>query len=180
MVAVNCMTVRPRWLTCPLRTLFTCHRRRKFIVLLVAFLAMTRSKPNASLTLATVVGLATMLWLNSACRPHRHDPLLTVEGARMQIDSFISALQSFRRDVGRYPSEAEGLSALISNLKGRTGWHGPYLQAQVPADPWGRAYIYTFDETTGAFTVATLGADGQIGGVGINQDLSVTSRSSLR
>src|SRR5256885_3708677 len=46
-------------------------------------------------------------------------------------------------DVGRYPSQQEGLAALVTNPNGMAAWRGPYLKApQVPLDPWGHTYQY--------------------------------------
>ena len=66
-----------------------------------------------------------------------------VKAARIQIESFSSALDLFYLDNGRYPSSSEGLPALVQRPAKSASWNGPYLKtATVPADPWGRPYIY--------------------------------------
>ena len=41
------------------------------------------------------------------------------------------------------PGSNEGLTALVRRPPNACGWNGPYLKtASVPADPWGRAYVY--------------------------------------
>ena len=60
------------------------------------------------------------------------------QAARTQIELLGTALDTFRLDVGRYPSSQEGLTALQEG-RGIPGWDGPYLKKGVPADPWGRA-----------------------------------------
>src|SRR5499433_1542069 len=49
-----------------------------------------------------------------------------VKTAKIQIQSFASALDLFYLDAGRYPSSAEGLAALVQPTAGVTAWNGPY------------------------------------------------------
>src|SRR6202049_4970349 len=66
-----------------------------------------------------------------------------VKSARIQIPSFVSALDLFYLDAGRYPSSSEGLNALVRPTGGLAAWNGPYLKGgALPSDPWGRPYIY--------------------------------------
>src|SRR3954452_21011566 len=51
-----------------------------------------------------------------------------VKTARIQIQSFGSALDLFYLDAGRYPTTAEGLAALVRPTGGVAGWAGPYLK----------------------------------------------------
>jgi general secretion pathway protein G len=52
------------------------------------------------------------------------------------------------------------------------GWNGPYLQAEVPADPWGHPYVYKFPGEHGDEPdLVCYGADGQPGGEGLNADI---------
>ena len=55
--------------------------------------------------------------------------------------------------------------------KAVNGWQGPYLQKDVPNDPWGRAYVYKIPGEKSEFDLITLGADGKSGGVDENADL---------
>jgi general secretion pathway protein G len=92
------------------------------------------------------------------------------KAAKVQISMFGDVLDSFRLSVGRYPSTAEGLEALFKN-PGINGWDGPYLQKDVPLDPWGRPYIYKCPGDHGDYDLESLGADGQEGGTGENADV---------
>jgi general secretion pathway protein G len=66
-----------------------------------------------------------------------------VKAAKIQIQSFASALDLFHRDVGRYPSTSEGLGVLVKPVPGLSAWDGPYVKGgSVPNDPWGRPYVY--------------------------------------
>ena len=94
--------------------------------------------------------------------------------AKIQIEGFVTSLELYRIDTGRYPSSAEGLEALIKKPPSAQVWNGPYLKkAQVPLDPWGRAYHYKSPGEHGAFDIYTFGADNQQGGTG--EDADVTS-----
>src|SRR5438552_17927418 len=61
------------------------------------------------------------------------------KAAKIQIESFSSALDLYYLDLGRYPSSNEGLTALTRGNHA-PGWNGPYLRGGVvPNDPWGHA-----------------------------------------
>ncbi len=94
------------------------------------------------------------------------------EIAKLQIDQLEGALGLFRFDVGRYPSTAEGLQALIEN-PGIQNWSGPYLEKNsLPPDPWGRTYEYRSPGQHGDFDLWSNGADGNPGGDGDDADIT--------
>lgn len=73
------------------------------------------------------------------------------------------ALDLFEGDTGRYPSEEEGLKALMEN-PGIDGWKGPYLKSDLKPDPWGNAYVYRLDtERPGMYVLHSAGPDGKTG-----------------
>lgn len=85
--------------------------------------------------------------------------------AKAQIEGFAKALDTFRLDAGRYPTSAEGLSALMSKPVNVRAWNGPYLAKEIPLDPWGKAYVYKNPGTRGRdFDIISYGSDGQPGG----------------
>jgi len=92
--------------------------------------------------------------------------------ARAQIDSLSKALDQYRLDVGTYPTTDQGLQALFVRPEGVDRWDGPYLQKQVPADPWGRPYQYKSPGDHGDYDLYSYGADGQPGGTGENADVT--------
>jgi general secretion pathway protein G len=99
-----------------------------------------------------------------------------VKAARIQILSFSSALDLFYLDAGRYPSSSEGLTALVKPAAGLAAWNGPYLKGgAVPADPWGKAYVYRSPGERSAYEIVSYGADGQEGGTGTAADISTAS-----
>ena len=102
-----------------------------------------------------------------------------VKAAKIQIESFGSALDLFYLDAGRYPSSAEGLAALAQRPAGISAWNGPYLKGgSVPGDPWGHAYVYRSPGEHGVYDIVSYGADGQEGGTGTAADIQSWTRDS--
>jgi len=92
--------------------------------------------------------------------------------AQTQIQLLATSLDLFHLDVGRYPTEEEGLKALVEAPEGLAGWAGPYLDKGVPKDPWGRDYVYKCPGEHGPYDLTSLGADGAPGGEGENRDIT--------
>lgn len=96
--------------------------------------------------------------------------------AQLQLEGVASAVEMFRSDVGRYPTKAEGLGALLAEPGSVDGWVGPYLKsAKVLKDPWGHDVQYSATDDGQTFTVTSFGADGAAGGSGLNKDLEAPS-----
>ena len=96
-----------------------------------------------------------------------------VKTAKIQIQSFASALDLFYLDAGRYPSSAEGLGVLVQPTGGMAAWNGPYLKGgSVPNDPWGKPYMYRSPGEHGVYDVVSYGADGREGGTGTAADIA--------
>jgi general secretion pathway protein G len=99
-----------------------------------------------------------------------------VKAAKIQIQSFSSALELFYLDAGRYPTTSEGLTALIKSTGGLSAWNGPYLKGgSVPNDPWGKAYTYRSPAERAPFEIVSYGADGVEGGTGTAADISTAA-----
>lgn len=93
------------------------------------------------------------------------------KAARIQIEDLGAALDMYRLDVGRYPNSSEGLEALVKSSGGKS-WNGPYLKKnQVPKDPWGYDYQYSYPGAQGEYDLVSLGADNATGGEGERQDI---------
>lgn len=96
-----------------------------------------------------------------------------VKAAKIQIESLTSALDLYALDTGRYPSNSDGLGALMQRPGGVTSWNGPYLKGNViPKDPWGQPYVYRAPGLHGAYDIISHGADGQEGGTGAAADIT--------
>jgi general secretion pathway protein G len=89
--------------------------------------------------------------------------------AKTQIELLGTALDNYKLDNGSYPTTDQGLSALVP-----LDWRGPYLKRDVPADPWGRVYLYKSpgDHNKTAYDLSTLGRDGQPGGSDEDADIT--------
>ena len=96
-----------------------------------------------------------------------------VQTAETQIKMLRGALQAYRLDVGRYPSTAEGLEALVRPpTDGAGAWRGPYLSDEVPTDPWDTPYRYRHPaDNLQGFALYSLGADAEEGGAGHDADV---------
>jgi general secretion pathway protein G len=93
--------------------------------------------------------------------------------AYTQIHLLGTALDSFRLDMGRYPTSSEGLEALMSSPSGGDNWSGPYLKKEeIPDDPWGKPYIYQSPGDHGDYDLYSFGADGSEGGDNDNRDIA--------
>jgi general secretion pathway protein G len=104
-----------------------------------------------------------------------------VKAAKIQLQSFSSALDLFNLDAGRYPSSAEGLAALVRRAPGVGAWNGPYLRGgDVPNDPWNHPYVYRAPGQRGAYDIVSFGSDGREGGSGTAADLSLDTMASAR
>ena len=92
--------------------------------------------------------------------------------ARAQIEGLSKAIDTFRLDMGRFPSTEQGLGQLLNPpTENAEKWNGPYLSKAVPLDPWGHAYVYRSPGRHGGFDLLSYGRDGQPGGVGDAADL---------
>lgn len=90
-----------------------------------------------------------------------------INAAKVQVDAFATALNTYQLSVGTYPSTAAGLQALRqapADLTNPDKWDGPYLGKDVPMDPWNKAYQYCCPGTHNpdSFDVWTTGPDGQM------------------
>lgn len=95
------------------------------------------------------------------------------ETATLQINNLADAVQLFYVDMGRYPSEGEGLRALFDRPAGDTNWNGPYLESRAAlSDPWDRDFLYSPPTTDDSFEIRSFGRDGSEGGDGEDKDLS--------
>src|SRR6266849_4472441 len=134
-----------------------------------------RRKGNAGVTLIEMLVVVTIIALFAALvapRMLRKSDSARVALAHAQINSFMTALGSYKLDTGVFPSTEEGLQALRVRPNNLNQWEGPYLPQEIPVDPWGRPYSYKYPGEHGDEPdVISYGADGQPGGEGINADI---------
>jgi general secretion pathway protein G len=130
---------------------------------------------QAGITLIEMLVVVTIIALFAALvapRMLRKSDTARVTAARAQINSFMTALGSYKLDTGTFPSTEEGLQALRVRPNNQPQWQGPYLPQEIPVDPWGRAYLYKYPGEHGDEPdVISYGADGQPGGDNTNADI---------
>ncbi len=92
--------------------------------------------------------------------------------AKQQIEGFSSALEMYKLDTAKYPTQEQGLEALISQPQGVINWKGSYLKKKlIPKDPWGNNYIYIYPGEHGDYDIISHGADGKSGGDDEDKDV---------
>ncbi len=98
-----------------------------------------------------------------------------VRAAEVQVKIIRGALETMRLDIGRFPTAEEGLGLLFyapQDERLKMLWRGPYLDEEIPLDPWGQPYQYSMPGRDGRpFALFSYGADGREGGEGINADI---------
>lgn len=95
------------------------------------------------------------------------------EAAQAQINTLVSAVDLFYVDMGRYPTNEEGLGALMTAPGGDANWRGPYLRKrQALIDPWGNAYRYKMPGQHGTYDLFSWGSDNAEGGEGDARDVT--------
>jgi general secretion pathway protein G len=97
-----------------------------------------------------------------------------VTKAKEDVQSLELALKEFYLDNSKYPTNEQGLNALITQPTDPTikNWKpGGYIE-RISKDPWQNDYQYVYPGTHGkAYDLCSLGADGEPGGDGINADI---------
>ena len=96
-----------------------------------------------------------------------------VRTADTQVKMLRGALMTYALDVGNFPSTSEGLAALMAPPTDDADyWKGPYLDDELPLDPWRTPYRYEFPvDNLQGYALYSLGADAQPGGEGNNADI---------
>jgi general secretion pathway protein G len=101
-----------------------------------------------------------------------------VTAAQTQIATFGTALDAYEVDTGSYPRGQNGLAQLVMQPADVTGWRGPYLKSDIPADPWGHPYIYEYPGklNPSGYDIRSMGPDGQAGTADDIVNAAITSR----
>jgi general secretion pathway protein G len=134
-----------------------------------------RNRRRAGITLIEMLVVVTIIALFAALVApvmFKQSDKARVTAARAQIESFMTALGSYKLDTGVVPSTEEGLQALRVKPANLDSWQGPYLPKEIPLDPWGHPYVYKYPGEHGDQPdIISYGADGQPGGDGLNADI---------
>ena len=135
-----------------------------------------KTRPGYSL-MEVLIAVAIIAVLGTLVAPQLFNQLdrSKVTTANTQIRMIETALDTMRLDIGRYPTQEEGLNLLSSPNDTVQGiWAGPYLQDGLPSDPWQNAYQYrAAASTSDRGQVFSFGSDGQEGGDGQAADIGL-------
>ena len=118
--------------------------------------------------------LATIVGLNLAKEPGK----ARIAKAKATIGILKTALQRYRMDHGRLPTQEQGLQALCAKPERppvpEQYPEGGYLDSrEMPLDPWKHEYVYLCPGPSGeAFLIVSYGADGEQGGTGEDADIT--------
>ena len=125
------------------------------------------------LELLVVLGIIAMLAGIVGPQVMKHLGASKTKTAKVQIEDLASALDMYKLDEGRYPTQQQGLAALIEKPADSRRWNGPYLRKEkIPVDPWQQEYHYTYPGQHGKFDIYSYGADEKEGGEGEDQDVN--------
>ncbi len=145
----------------------------------LALLRMARRAQRGFTLIELLVVIAVIAVLASIVAPavFRNVGDSKVNAARSQIEIFALALGNYRIDNDAFPTTEQGLAALrtpptLGDLP--RNWRGPYLSKVIPADPWGRPYVYVAPGVSNpeSYDLYSMGRDGREGGEGEDADIT--------
>ena len=137
-----------------------------------ALLARRKSRGFTLLELMVVIVIIGVLAALIAPKVLEKVGQAKVTAASSDISNLMNALKMYKLDNGRYPSQDQGLQALVvkpTNGSVPGNWKG-YLD-KLPDDPWKHPYQYANPGVHGEIDVFSFGADGQAGGEGDDADI---------
>ncbi len=137
------------------------------------FLKKAMGKRGLSLIeMLVVVGILAFVMSVVARSVSQRKKKSQVSQTKILIGVIEQAMEEFNYDCGYYP---ESLQDLVSSPGDCEEWGPqPYLKnGKIPKDPWGKDFIYEYDESSGSFAIVSWGADRKPGGSGqFNKDIS--------
>ena len=125
----------------------------------------------------TVVCIAVMLLLTVAVGVASVKMIDRARFAKClkEMETFRLALEEYYSECGAFPTKEQGLEALWKKpvlYPVPSRWNGPYLDSEVPDDPWGNSYVYRVPGSNNLpYEIISYGADGKSGGEGKEVDI---------
>jgi general secretion pathway protein G len=140
----------------------TAHRDRRH-----------RQEGYTLVELLVVLAILGLLVAIAAPRLIKYLGSAKADTAKIQVEKLGGVLDLYHLEVGRYPTDQEGLKVLVERPPQATVWNGPYLKNRDSLiDPWGRPYLYRAPGQHGDYDLYSLGADGKDGGDGDDRDIT--------
>lgn len=130
-------------------------------------------RPDAGVTLVEMMVVIVIIGLITAIVVINVLPSqdkARVEKASADIGTLQQALELYRLEYSRYPTIEEGLDVLAASTDTSGKARAPFIRS-LPADPWNHPYQYVVPGESGAFDLYSLGADGRVGGEGLDADI---------
>lgn len=122
--------------------------------------------------LMVVLLILAMLTTIAAPRVTKYLGKAKAQTAKVQVEALSAAVDAFVLDVGRPPTDSEGLKSLLSRPSDSPAWDGPYIKKSASlTDPWGRSYAYRNPGQHSEYDIFTLAADNKEGGDGDASDI---------
>jgi len=130
-----------------------------------------------------VLGVITILAAGATVSSSKILATARKTSAKMQIEQYKAALQTYFLDCGRFPTSEQGLRALWEKpvfYPIPDNWNGPYLDREPGADPWGTDFEYISAESSPLpsevpknlpFVLISYAADCKKGGEGKGEDI---------
>lgn len=137
--------------------------------------AQQRLHPEAGVTLVEMMVVILIIGLITAIVAINVLPSqdkARVEKAKADIAAIDQALTLFHLEAARYPTMEEGLEALVDPATALGAVRDPFIR-NLPKDPWSRPYQYVIPGETRPFDLYSLGADGKVGGEGLDADVAI-------
>ena len=136
---------------------------------------VSRSRASRGFTLIELLVVMVIIGLLGALvgpRLFRNVGKSKVTAAKAQISMLMASLGQYKLEVGTFPTTEEGLLALRVKPVSAARWDGPYIQKEIPMDPWGNPYVYKHPGEHGDEPdIISYGGDGREGGEGENEDI---------
>ncbi len=124
-----------------------------------------RRRDEAGYTLVELLVVLAILWLLATIATTqvlRYFASAKISTAHAQVESFSSALDLYKLDIGRYPTSQEGLAPLKTKPATADNWNGPYVKPTTSLnDPWGHPYTYASPGRHGEFDLSSNGPEGE-------------------
>jgi len=95
--------------------------------------------------------------------------------SKQDMMSIDQALSLYKLDNASIPTSTQNLKSLVNKPTIEPipkNWNPSGYLKKIPKDPWGNNYIYNVLEDGYNYEIISLGADGKIGGEGINADIN--------